>query len=167
MVRSMQENARPTTTPFIVRPETQLVRLYRFGAVVITVVSVIAILFTLIFRFTDFGSAPSTFVAGVGAALAVGFFYLHVRLRSMVYTVMPEFVEAEADMGIFGRYSRRIPVAYIRDVTSQVDVVDRFYNVGSVTVSATNGDSITLENIADAETAREVIWQLVQSTAGR
>jgi len=88
----------------------------------------------------------------------------HIELRSSIYTVSRRRVEAKAQTGVFwqGRISRIIPVSDIRDITVNPDRIQRTQNRGSVTITAFNGDSITFEDIPDAETTGEIICQLVQ-----
>jgi membrane protein YdbS with pleckstrin-like domain len=83
------------------------------------------------------------------------------KLRRSVYTITREYVAVEADLGIFGCYDRMIPIAYIRDVTTYSTAFQRFYKLGSIIVTPANGDSIILEDLAEAEDTREAIWRLV------
>jgi membrane protein YdbS with pleckstrin-like domain len=89
------------------------------------------------------------------------------KLRHSIYTVSREYVAVEADLGIFGRYDRMVPIAYIRDVTTYSSTFQRFYKLGSIIVTSANGDSITMEDLAEAEDAREAIWWLVNQQAQR
>jgi membrane protein YdbS with pleckstrin-like domain len=89
------------------------------------------------------------------------------KLRRSVYTITREYVAVEADLGIFGRYDRMIPIAYIRDVTAYSTAFQRFYRLRSIIVTPANGDSIILEDLAEAEDTREAIWRLVNQRTYR
>jgi membrane protein YdbS with pleckstrin-like domain len=97
----------------------------------------------------------------VAMRVAAPYMMWSAKLRRSVYTITREYVAVDADLGIFGRYDRMVPVAYIRDVTTYSTAFQRFYKLGSIIVTPANGDSIILEDLADAEDAREAIWRLV------
>jgi membrane protein YdbS with pleckstrin-like domain len=97
----------------------------------------------------------------------VPFMMWSAKLRRSVYTVTREYVAVEADLGIFGRYDRMVPIAYISDVTTYSSTFQRFYKLGSIAVTSANGDSITLEDLAEVEDAREAIWRLIKQQAQR
>ena len=103
---------------------------------------------------------------GIGYALVMVLvssltFFLssHGRLHKARYTVTDDYVEAQT--GTFERTTRRIPLGYIRDVTHRQNYFQRLLGISDINVTATNGDSVMLENITDGERKREIIWDLV------
>jgi uncharacterized membrane protein YdbT with pleckstrin-like domain len=87
------------------------------------------------------------------------FISAHARLRKASYTVTTDYIEAQ--IGTFEKVIRRIPLAYIRDVTQSQNFFQTFFGISDITVSATNGDSVVLENISDGRRKQEIIWELV------
>lgn len=87
----------------------------------------------------------------------------HVQLATSRYTATTQHIEVER--GIFERFNRRIPVAYIRDLTVTASIDQRLVGVGNITVTTSSGESITLEDIADPQTKRDIIWELVRDAA--
>jgi uncharacterized membrane protein YdbT with pleckstrin-like domain len=83
----------------------------------------------------------------------------HARLRTASYTVTQEYIEAQT--GTFEKATRRIPLSYIRDVTHRQDIFQTLFDVSNIKVTATNGDSVVLENISDGSRKQEIIWELV------
>jgi uncharacterized membrane protein YdbT with pleckstrin-like domain len=83
----------------------------------------------------------------------------HGRLRTASYTVTEGYIEAQT--GTFEKTTRRIPLSYIRDVTHRQDFFQRLFGVSDITVTATNGDSVVLENVCDGRRKQEIIWELV------
>jgi uncharacterized membrane protein YdbT with pleckstrin-like domain len=83
----------------------------------------------------------------------------HGRLRKASYTVTNDYIEART--GTFEKRVRRIPLDYIRDVTHSQNLFQSLIGLSNITVKATNGDQVTLENIRDGERKREVIWNLI------
>jgi hypothetical protein len=58
----------------------------------------------------------------VALRVMVPFMMWSTKLHRSVYTVAREYVAVDADLGIFGRYDRMVPIAYIRDVPTFVDL---------------------------------------------
>lgn len=83
----------------------------------------------------------------------------HGRLRTASYSVTEEYIEAQT--GTFEKTSRRIPLGYIRDVTHRQHFFQSLFDVSDIKVTATNGDSVVLENVSDGLRKREIIWELV------
>ena len=83
----------------------------------------------------------------------------HARLRKASYTVTAEYIEAQT--GTFEKTSRRIPLSYIRDVTHRQHFFQTLFGVSDIKVTATNGDSVVLENVSDGRRKQEIIWELV------
>jgi uncharacterized membrane protein YdbT with pleckstrin-like domain len=83
----------------------------------------------------------------------------HARLRKASYTVTAEYIEAQT--GTFEKTSRRIPLSYIRDVTHRQHFFQTLFGISDITVTATNGDSVVLENVGDGRRKQEIIWELV------
>jgi membrane protein YdbS with pleckstrin-like domain len=172
MVRSRIE-IRSETPPLVLRPATSRIGLVRLCvAIPLTV-----ILTVMIGMFVYAGSnwwillgpvwwivlIPSCLMLCVIIVLrvVVPFMMWSVKLRRSVYTITREYVAVEADLGIFGRYDRMVPIAYIRDVTTYSTAFQRFYKLGSIIVTPANGDSIILEDLAETEDTREATWRLV------
>src|SRR5258708_3108180 len=74
----------------------------------------------------------------------------HIRLISARYTIAFDHIEATAREDILNQATRRIPLAYIRDLTLHQSFVQSFFKVSNITVATTNGDKIILENLNDA-----------------
>lgn len=83
----------------------------------------------------------------------------YARLRKASYTVTADYIEAQT--GTFEKTSRRIPLGYIRDVTLRQHFFHSLFGVSDIKVTATNGDSVMLENVSDGIHKREIIWDLV------
>jgi len=83
----------------------------------------------------------------------------HARLRKASYIVTAEYIEART--GTFEKTSRRIPLSYIRDVTHRQHFFQTLFGVSDIKVTATNGDSVVLENVSDGKRKQEIIWELV------
>ena len=83
----------------------------------------------------------------------------HARLHKASYTVTADFVEART--GTFEKTSRRIPLSYIRDVTHRQHFFQTLFGLSDIKVTATNGDSVVLENVSDGIRKRELIWEMV------
>jgi uncharacterized membrane protein YdbT with pleckstrin-like domain len=83
----------------------------------------------------------------------------HGRLRTANYTVIEGYIEAQT--GTLEKATRRIPLGYIRDVTHRQNFFQSLFNVSDITVTATNGDSVVLENVSDGRHKQEIIWELV------
>ncbi|MCP9495178.1 MAG: PH domain-containing protein [Pyrinomonadaceae bacterium MAG19_C2-C3] len=85
---------------------------------------------------------------------------VYIALAHTRYTVTTEHVEVAG--GMFSRGKHSIPLAAIRDVSSFATLDQRLLGVGNVTVLATNGHGITLQDVTDYEAKREAIWHLVR-----
>lgn len=83
----------------------------------------------------------------------------HARLRTASYTVTEEYIEAQT--GTFEKTTQRIPISYIRDVTHRQHIFQTLFAVSGIKVTATNGDSVMLENVSEGIRKREIIWELV------
>jgi uncharacterized membrane protein YdbT with pleckstrin-like domain len=83
----------------------------------------------------------------------------HARLRKASYIVTAEYIEAQT--GTFEKTSRRIPLSYIRDVMHRQHFFQTLFGVSDIKVTATNGDSVVLENVRDGRRKQEIIWELV------
>jgi len=83
----------------------------------------------------------------------------HERLLKAQYTVTSDYIEAET--GTFEKSVRRIPLSYIRDVTLSQNFVQARLGLHNITVAATNGDKVVLQNVTDGRYKYEVIWQIV------
>jgi hypothetical protein len=75
--------------------------------------------------------------------------------------VTPEYVEEEG--GIVWKRLRRIPLSYVRDVTFDENLIQTKLGTSTITVSATNGDKIVLDNVKCGREMQEVIWKRVLS----
>jgi uncharacterized membrane protein YdbT with pleckstrin-like domain len=84
---------------------------------------------------------------------------LHARLWRANYTVTTEHIEAQT--GTFQKSVRLIPLSYIRDVTLSQNLFQSFFGTSDITVAATNGDRIVLENVTEGKRNQEIIWNLV------
>jgi hypothetical protein len=87
------------------------------------------------------------------------FLSAHARLRRANYIVTSEYIEVQT--GTPEKTVRCKPVAYIRDVTHRQNFFQTFFGIYDITVAATNGDSVVLENITDGRRKQEIIWELV------
>lgn len=83
----------------------------------------------------------------------------HGRLRTASYTVTGEYIESQT--GTFEKATRRIPLSYVRDVTHRQHFFHTLFGLSDITVTATNGDSVVLENVSDGRRKQEIIWELV------
>lgn len=72
-----------------------------------------------------------------------------------------EYIEART--GTIEKRVRRIPISYIRDVTLSQNFLQAPFGTYNITVAATNGDKVVLENVTDRERKQEVIWEIVLS----
>jgi uncharacterized membrane protein YdbT with pleckstrin-like domain len=83
----------------------------------------------------------------------------HGKLRTASYTVTEGYIQAQTST--FEKTTRRIPLSYIRDITHRQDFFQRLFGVSDITVTATNCDSVVLENVSDGRRKQEIIWELV------
>lgn len=91
-----------------------------------------------------------------GLVLAVKY---HLDLRFSEYVVTADTIEAQS--GIFGKVMRRIPVAYVRDVTLDRSLLQSLFDTGTITVATTNGDKIVLSNVRGGRQKQEKLYELV------
>ena len=156
-MQKMQE-VKPTHPKIIVlRPDLRKLRPFYWAAAALT-----SIILVLIGVFTQFHFLALLISATLIVPMGLWLHEWRKSLSSSVYTITPEYVEAEASESIFGRQKRRLPIAYIRNITINVSQLQQQYGLSSITVRVANGDSITLEDIQNGETIRETIWQLVR-----
>ena len=87
----------------------------------------------------------------------------HARLRTASYTVTDGYIEAQT--GTFEKATRRIPISYIRDVTHRQHFFQALFAISDIKVTATNGDSVVLENVSEGARKRDIIWDLVLAKA--
>ena len=83
----------------------------------------------------------------------------HEKLWKAEYTVTSDYIEAQT--GNLEKSVRRIPLSYIRDVTLTQNFVQARMDLYNITVAATNGDKVVLQNVTDGKRKHEVIWGLV------
>lgn len=87
---------------------------------------------------------------------------VYAKLYSERYVVTPEAIEITS--GILRRDLRRIPFSNVLDITANASFDRRLFGLGNITVSIANGDTITLEDIADSQTKAETLWKHVHKT---
>ena len=93
------------------------------------------------------------------------FLSFHARLRRANYTVTTEYIEAQ--IGTVKKTVRLIPLGYVRDITLSQTFFQSFFDTSDITVAATNGDRIVLENVPDGKRSQEIIWKLVLAKSTR
>jgi membrane protein YdbS with pleckstrin-like domain len=174
-----QKDMRLEPATLVLRPFTSRVRLVKMCIVIILIALLSIVVGMFIYAGSNWWSRlgpiwSAVFIllclviyAIVTLRVMVPFMMWSAKLHRSVYTVTREYVAVEADLGIFGRYDRMVPIVYISDVTTYSSTIQRFYKLGSIIVTSANGDSITLEDLAEAEDAREAIWRLVTQQAQR
>lgn len=84
---------------------------------------------------------------------------VYAKLYSERYVVTPEAIEITS--GILRRDLRKIPFSNVLDITANASFDRRLFGLGNITVSIANGDTITLEDIADSQSKAETLWNLV------
>jgi uncharacterized membrane protein YdbT with pleckstrin-like domain len=151
---------RSTGTVLSDHPDTRI-SLLRFGFLLAAIVLGLASIYV---PFED----AIKFALGVGSLfLAVVFPIMlakdYFSLRLARYTVSDTHIEART--GIFEKTERRIPLAYVREVTTKQTFFQSLFGTCNIKVFATNGDSIELQNIKDGERKRELIWELVMANS--
>jgi membrane protein YdbS with pleckstrin-like domain len=108
----------------------------------------------------------SVIVLSFGGALLVALAKTLSMFEALVkarYTVTTDYIESEK--GLFDKTVRTIPLSYVRDVTYEQGFIQARYGLSDITVSATNGDKIVLEQIRDGRQKRDIIWNLVLSNS--
>jgi uncharacterized membrane protein YdbT with pleckstrin-like domain len=129
-----------------------------FYLAVIPIFAIASMLYLLRSYTDDPGFMPVTFLILSIAALILAFSQMLV-FRSTRYTVTAEYIEIQT--GLLTKANRRLPATFIRDVTVTSNFIQQWLGLGNVKVSASNGDSITLAEIRDAEALKELIWSLM------
>jgi uncharacterized membrane protein YdbT with pleckstrin-like domain len=98
---------------------------------------------------------------GVSVVALVYSMVMYETLAKTVFRVTPEYVEEEG--GIVWKRLRRIPLSYVRDVTFDENLIQTRLGTSTITVSATNGDKIVLDNVKGGKEMQEIIWKRVLS----
>jgi uncharacterized membrane protein YdbT with pleckstrin-like domain len=147
------------------RPDMRLIKASFLVPVLVLLAGVVVYLLPLPIDsvLTDYLVLP--FIAMVAVGVAVYPVGMYEALAKAVFTVTDEYVEEES--GIVWKRVRRIPLSYVRDVTYNQNFVQAIFDVSEITVSATNGDKIVLNNMRRGEETRETIWKLVLSRSAR
>lgn len=138
------------------QPDLRLIKLSYLVPSLLIVAGVVILLLPI-----SFGAKFSIGFA-LACALAVTLKFSlssHARLRTASYTVTEEYIEAQT--GTFEKATRRIPLSYVRDVTHRQDFLQKVLDLSEIKVTATNGDSVVLENVSDGRRKQEIIWELV------
>ena len=138
------------------KPDLRLIRFGYSVPLILLAAGVLAILLPI--------SDAAKFSIGYAVVIALAgtltfFLSSHARLRTASYTVTEEYIEAQT--GTFEKTTHRIPISYIRDVTHRQHFFQTLFAVSDIKVTATNGDSVVLENVSDGIRKREIIWELV------
>lgn len=100
-------------------------------------------------------------LVGVSVVALVYSMVMYETLAKTVFKVTAEYVEEEG--GIVWKRLRRIPLSYVRDVTFDENLIQTKLGTSTITVSATNGDKIVLDNVKGGKEMQEVIWKQVLS----
>jgi putative membrane protein len=146
------------------RPVTRRIAAYILVWVALLCITVIVMAVCLMQR--DPLDSSWTWVAGMAigvlviALITCGVGY--ARLYSERYVVTAETIEITS--GILRRDARKIPFSRVLDVTTNASFDRRLFGVGNITVAIANGDTVTFEDITDAQTKAETLWQLVRKT---
>jgi uncharacterized membrane protein YdbT with pleckstrin-like domain len=143
------------------RPDMRLIKASFLVPVLVLLAGVVVYLLPLPIDsvLTDYLVLP--FIAMVAVGVAVYPVGMYEALAKAVFTVTDEYIEEKS--GIIWKRVRRIPMSYVRDVTYNQSFIQAMFDVSDITVSATNGDKIVLNNLKGGEGTREVIWKLVLS----
>lgn len=138
------------------RPDLRLIKLSYLLPSLLIVAGVVILLLPI-----SFGAKFSIGFALVSVLAGTLTFSLssHGRLRTASYTVTEDYIEAQT--GTFEKETRRIPLSYVRDVTHRQHIFHTLFGLSDIKVTATNGDSVVLENISDGKRKQEIIWELV------
>jgi uncharacterized membrane protein YdbT with pleckstrin-like domain len=150
------DGTRATTTVLSDRPDTRISILW-FAALLASIVLGLGSIYApveIALRFA-LGLGSLFFAAAFPIMLAKT--YLGLTLAR--YTVTDTHIEART--GILDKIERRIPHAYIREVTTNQTFFQSLFGTRNITVFTTNGDSIELQNIKDGQRKRDLIWDLV------
>ena len=140
------------------KPDLRLIRLGYFVPLILLAAGVLAILLPI----SDAARFSISFAIVIVLGGTLTFFLSsHARLRTASYTITDEYIEAQT--GTFEKTTQRIPISYIRDVTHRQNFFQTLFAVSDIKVTATNGDSVRLENVSEGIRKREIIWDLVLS----
>jgi Bacterial PH domain len=144
-----------------VRPDMRLVKMSFLAPVVVLLVGGIIYLLPLPIDRQLINYLVMPFITMVAIGVAVYPVGMYEALSKAVFTVTDQYVEEE--VGIIWKRTRRIPLSYVRDVTHDQNFIQAIFCVSDITVSATNGDKIVLNNLRGGASAREFLWKLVLS----
>jgi uncharacterized membrane protein YdbT with pleckstrin-like domain len=138
------------------QPDLRLVKLSYLVPLLLIVAGVVILLLPI-----SFGAKFSIgfAIASVLAGTLTFSLSSHGRLREASYTVTEEYIESQT--GTFEKATRRIPLSYVRDVTHRQHFFHTLFGLSDIKVTATNGDSVVLENVSDGNRKQEIIWELV------
>jgi membrane protein YdbS with pleckstrin-like domain len=146
------------------RPETRRALILLTGLALMSFIC--ALVFAACLMQTDPGRSSWTWVSGIATCsslvVVINYAAEFARLRSERYVVTLEAIEITS--GILRRDSRKIPFSRILDVTANASFDRRLFGLGNITVSIANGDTITLEDIADWQTKAETLWNLIHKS---
>jgi uncharacterized membrane protein YdbT with pleckstrin-like domain len=151
---------RSTGTLLSDHPDTRISILW-FGSLLAAIVLGAAGIYAPIDNAVRFGLGLTALLFAVAFPVMLAKEYFTLRLAR--YSVTDTYVEART--GIFEKTERRIPLAYIREVTTKQTFFQSLFGTRNIKVFATNGDSIELQNIRDGERKRELIWELVMANS--
>ena len=146
----------PILSVLITQPDMRLIKFGYLVPLALIVAGVIGVLAS-----DDDGSRLAIGYGAVIFTFCTLLFLLsfHARLRRANYTVTTEYIEAQ--IGTIKKTVHLIPLGYVRDVTLSQTFFQAFFDTWDITVAATNGDRIVLENVPEGKRSQEIIWKLV------
>jgi uncharacterized membrane protein YdbT with pleckstrin-like domain len=139
------------------RPDMRIVKLGFLAAAFVAVIAVIVYLLPV----SDSTKVAFLPLIGVSLVALVYSMVMYETLAKTVFRVTAEYVEEEG--GIVWKRLRRIPLGYVRDVTVDENLIQTKLGTSTITVSATNGDKIVLDNVKGGKEMQDVIWKRVLS----
>jgi uncharacterized membrane protein YdbT with pleckstrin-like domain len=139
------------------RPDLRIVKLGFLAAAFVAAIAG----FVYLLPVSDSTKVAFLPLVGVSVVALVYSMVMFETLAKTVFRVTPEYVEEEG--GIVWKRLRRIPFSYVRDVTVDENLIQTKLGVSTITVSATNGDTIVLDNVKGGKQMQEVIWRRVLS----
>ena len=148
-----------------VRPDMRLVKASFFVPVLVLLVGLLVYLLPLPIDSVLTHCLVLPFIVMVAVGVAVYPVGMYEALAKAVFKVTDQYVEEES--GIIWKRVRRIPLSYVRDVTYNQNFIQAMFDVSDITVSATNGDKVVLNNLRNGEATREIIWKLVLANSPR
>jgi uncharacterized membrane protein YdbT with pleckstrin-like domain len=154
------DGTRSTGTVLSDQPDTRI-SIQWFGFLLTAIVLGFAAIYAPIDNAVRFGLGLTALLFAIAFPVMLAEEYFTLRLAR--YSVTDTYVEART--GIFEKTERRIPLVYIREVTTKQTFFQSLFGTRNIRVFATNGDSIELQNIRDAERKRELIWELVMANS--